>query len=64
MILTHTSKFQHEFCWDKTLILDKELNHKKRLLSEMMYTNSIYNTINKIKDIEKLNYIYKLIKLI
>ena len=64
VISLHMNKFSHNFNWDKSIILDKETNYKKRLLSEMLYINSFKNTVNKIEDTEKLNHIYKSIKLL
>ena len=58
------SKCNHNFNWDKSIILDKETNYKKRLLSEMLYINSFKNIVNKIEDTENLNHIYKSIRLL
>ena len=49
----------HNFHWDKVTVLDIERNHKKRLMSEMLFINSFDNAFNKIEDIHKLNNIYK-----
>ena len=57
------TSFNHNFQWEKTTILDIERNYKKRLISEMLFINSFNNTLNKIEDTQKLNNIYKCIKL-
>jgi len=33
----HIYKFNHEFDWDNTQILDFETNYNKRLISEMIH---------------------------
>ena len=52
----------HSFKWDETVILDRESNYKKRLISEMIHINSENNTINRCEDTQYLNIHYKKIK--
>ena len=53
------NNYNHNFLWDETMILVKENNSKKRLISEMMFINSFNNTLNRIEVTQKLNNIYK-----
>lgn len=50
----------HNFNFEDTIILDKEINGKRRNLSEMVFIN-INNTVNKRSDTEGLSKIYSFI---
>ena len=52
----------HNFDWANTLILDRECNREKRLISEILHINWIDNTINRQEDTQFLNNQYKRLK--
>ena len=37
VVFQHKIDFKHEFEWNRTLVLDSEINYKKRLISEMIH---------------------------
>jgi len=54
VIAEHIHKFNHEFDWDNTQILDFETNYNKRLISEMIYIKEQKKSINLQTDTEML----------
>ncbi|CAB0040065.1 unnamed protein product [Trichogramma brassicae] len=51
-----TKRIGHTFDWDATEILDNEPNHKRRLISEMLYICDASYALNKKEDTQKLNF--------
>ena len=49
----------HNFDFDNVVILDRESNYKKRIVSEMFHINSYNDTINRKEDVQFLNSQYK-----
>jgi len=58
VVSNHRLLFNHDFQWDKPIILHKERNKKKREISEMFLIKKFDNNINLQKDTENLNPIY------
>jgi len=58
VVTNHRISLQHEFDWDKTRILHKERNRKKREIAEMFFIKKHVNNINLQKDTDNLNPIY------
>lgn len=54
----HFEKFQHPFNFEKTEILARQQNYKKRLLSEMIEIKKHRNHINKKQDVDNLSSAY------
>jgi len=57
-VVTNRLYCNHEFEWDKSNILHKEKNKKKREIAEMFFIRKFSNIINLQKDTENLNSIY------
>jgi len=58
VVTNHRISLQHEFEPDKTRILHKERNRKKREIAKMFFIKKHNNNINLQKDTENLNSIY------
>jgi len=58
VITKHRLEFNHEFEWDNPIILDKEKQYYKRLISEMIYIKLQNNSINLQTDTEVLEHVY------
>jgi len=58
VVTNHRISLNHEFDWDKTCILHKERNRKKREIAEMCFIKKHNKNINLQKDTENLNIIY------
>jgi len=58
VVSNHRLLFNHDFQWDKPIILHKERNRKKREIAEMFLIKKFDNNINLQKDTENLNHIY------
>jgi len=46
----------HEFKWDKTKVLHKEQNRRKRKIAEMFFIKKYNNNINLQKDHRKFEF--------
>ena len=55
VVCQHKINFKHEFDWNRTLLVNSEINYKKRLISEMIHNKCQKNSINKKEDIYTLN---------
>ena len=53
------AKTGHKVNWLKPKIVDIESNYRSRLFSEMSYIHLNKDTINNMKDTERLQYEYK-----
>ena len=53
------AKIGHKINWKNPKIVDIESNYKSRLFSEMSYIHLSRNTLNNMKDTERLQYEYK-----
>jgi len=58
VVTNHRVSLHHEFDWDKTRILHKERNRKKREIAEMFFIKKQRNNINLQKDTDNLNSLY------
>jgi len=58
VVTNHRISLHHEFEWDKTRVLHKKRNRKKREIAEMFFIKKYNNNINLQKDTENLNSIY------
>jgi len=58
VITQHRLEFNHEFEWDNPIILDKEKQYYKRLISEMIYIKLQNNSLNLQTDTEVLEHVY------
>jgi len=58
VVTNHRISIHHEFEWDKSDLLHKERNRKKREIAEMFFIKKYNNNINLQKDTENLNSIY------
>jgi len=61
VVTNHRLSFDHDFEWDKPIILHREKNRKKREIAEMFFIKKFKksnNSINLQKDTENLNPIY------
>ena len=61
VVTAHINNFSpnHEFDWNNTVILDRETNWRKRVISEMLHISRNKNSINKKEDVLKLHHVYK-----
>ena len=55
VVWKHEINLEHEFDWNGTLVVDSEINYKKRLIFEMIHIKCQKNRINKKEDIYTLN---------
>lgn len=61
VITSHMLTQNHKFDFDNTIILDKEKQLTKRLISEMLHINLQHSSINKKEDSQTLHLPYKTI---
>lgn len=57
-LVTHEKNNNHTFDYNKTRILNTEINLKKREFLEMIQIQKNKNAINEKKDVDKLSRIY------
>jgi len=58
VVTDHRLNLNHDFDWQKPIILHKERNRKKREIAEMFFIKKFDNNINLQRDTENLNSIY------
>jgi len=58
VITDHRLQSNHEFDWDDVMMLDEEINYKKRLISEMIHIKKQKHCLNSQNDTELLDPIY------
>ena len=58
VVSEHALTYDHNFNFDKTVILDHESNYHKRIVSEMLHIKYCKDSINRQEDTQKLSYIY------
>ena len=58
VVSNHVINYNHSFDWEHVMILDKEVNYHKRLVSEMIFIKEQRSGINLMRDTELLNKAY------
>jgi len=58
VVSEHRLNFNHDFDWEKPIILHKERHRMKREIAEMFFIKKFDNNLNLQKDTENLNPIY------
>ena len=58
-VTLHKRKYEHEFDYDNTKIVDNEKQFYKRRISEMLYIGLTENSINRKEVVQTLNHCYK-----
>jgi len=58
IITEHRIKYKHDFEWENPIILDKEKQYYRRLVSEMIHIKLQNNPLNLQNDSEALEHVY------